>query len=245
MLKLYKIILSIMVVSTLSIAQEATEDMIQKTILSVFELNNAKFLCLEKDSSFAIIHQNVEGYLNIKGLKNPTTNDIAKIIYTLYPCPFSPYRSELRLAKANEIEGVWVYPETSQKFRFGPKSPMWSKLAATPLKCEAVAYYPEGEARNAQIMGNAQCPFHVAKDMDISRKNPKVSSWSMVEEGKVKISRTDVLGHIEEWEIFIVEKSFEIANVTFTEGDLVAYLRHERGNDFNAATIFRHLQKLR
>lgn len=244
MFNLYKPMLSLIVASTLSMAQEASGDIIQQTLLSVLQLNNEKFFCPAKGSTAEAIHQEVESYLKMQGRQNFSMNDVAKTLYTLYPCPFSPYRSEVRLAKAKEIEGVWLSPETSQKLRFGPKSPMWSKLAASPIKCEAVAYYPEGEARNAQIMGNAQCPFHAAKDMDISRKNPMVVSWSMIENGKIKILRTDVPEHIEEWEIFIVEKPFEVANVTFKEGDLLAYLRRERGNDFNAATIFRHLQKL-
>lgn len=231
--------------TTFAVAQEAPIDVVNKAIVSVFQMNNAKILCLNSDSSLPIIRKNVDAYLRKQGTENPpSANEIAKAAYTLFPCPFSPYRDELRPVAAKDIEGVWLYPEASQKLRFGPKSPMWSKLAAMPIKCESVAFYPDGETRNTKIAGQMACPFSSAKDMDASSLNPKVASWQLAKDGVVKISRTDVQGHIEEWEIFIVVKVFEIAAVQFKAGDLLAYLRRERGNDFNASTVFRHLQRL-
>lgn len=227
------------------IAQEMPMDVVDKTIISVFQMNNGKFLCLNADSSLSLIRKSIESFLRKQNAENtPSASAVVKAAYTLFPCPFSPYREELRPASQKDVEGVWLYPETSQKLRFGPKSPMWSKLAAMPIKCESVAYYPEGEARNVQIGGQMTCPFSVAKDMDISRANPKVASWQMIRDGAVSISRTDVQDYIEEWEILVVVNPFEIAGVSFRAGDLVAYLRKEQGNDFNVATKFRHLQRL-
>ena len=44
--------------------------------------------------------------------------------------------------------------------------------------------------------------------------------------------------------MFVVASPFEAAGVHFKEGDLLQYLRKERGRDFIAALQFRHLRKL-
>jgi hypothetical protein len=165
-------------------------------------------------------------------------------LWTLFPCPFSPYRPELRPASAVDIEGVWVFPETSQKLRFGPTSPQKSPTGPVPLRCDVVAYYPNGEARHAIIGGQQKCPFASASDMDPARKNPRVMDWKMLREGRVSHTRTDVPNHIEEWDIYVVTASFTHGDVAFSAGELVAYARRERGNEVGAATQFRHLQKL-
>lgn len=240
----FLIAIMLLTVTSFATAQETQMDDIDKAIISVFQINKSKFLCMSTDSSLPVIRKAVDVYLHDNGIGNPSANDAAKAAYMLFPCPFSPYRDELRPSAKSDIEGVWLYPEGSQKLRFGPQSPMWSKLSAAPIKCEAVAYYSEGEARNAQIIGRMTCPFSKAKDMDASRSNPKVASWKMIKDGVLKISRTDVQDHIEEWEMFTVIKPFEVAAVQFKEGDLLGYLRRERGNDFNATTVFRHLKRL-
>jgi hypothetical protein len=66
----------------------------------------------------------------------------------------------------------------------------------------------------------------------------------MPREGRVRVTRTDVADHIEEWDIYSVTAPFSLANMDFKAGDLIAYLRREKGNDINAATEFRHLQRL-
>ncbi|PFH10882.1 hypothetical protein BCF11_3316 [Collimonas sp. PA-H2] len=228
--------------ATFATAQEAPMDVVGKSIVSAFQTGNAKVLCLNSDSSLPVIRKSVEVYLSEHSVE-PSAEVVTKAVYSLFPCPFSPYRTELRPATAKDIEGVWLYPEASQKLRFGPQSPMWTKLA-TPVKCEVVAYYPGGEYRNAQATGLMPCPFSNAKNMDASRLNPRVISWKIIRGGIVKIFRTDVQDHIEEWEVFTVDKSFEMAGVQFNAGDLITYLRRERGNDFNVATVFRHLQRL-
>lgn len=227
-----------------ALAQESM-DVVDRAIVSVFQMNNGRVLCLNSNSSLPVIRKSVDTFLQQRGVGNTANqNDVANAAYTLFPCPFSPYREELRAATAKDVEGVWLYPEASQKLKLGPKSPMWAKYAAMPVKCEGVGYYPDGEARNTQIGGQMACPFHAAKDMDGARANPKVASWQMVRDGLLKISRTDVQDHVEEWEVFAVVKAFEIAGIEFKAGDLTAYLRRERGNDFNAATMFRHLRRL-
>lgn len=220
-------------------------DPVDRAIVSVFQMNNERVLCLSSNSSLPVIRKSVDAFLQQRGMGIAANqNDVARAAYTLFPCPFSPYREELRAATARDVEGVWVYPEASQKLKFGPKSPMWAKYTAMPIKCEGVAYYPDGEARNTQVGSQTPCPFHAATDMDVARANPKVASWQMVRDGLLKISRTDVQDHVEEWEIFVVVKAFEFAGIQFKTGDLTAHRRRERGNDFNAATTFRHLQRL-
>lgn len=235
------------VASTTVTAQSNLENPIGSVINQVFQENNSKFLCLNSESSLKAIRKSVEDYLKNNGKENTTdANEIAKAAYTIFPCPFSPYREELEVATEKEIEGVWLYPETSQKLRYGPKSPKWSRPPGIlPTKCESVAYYPGGEARNAQFNGQMACPFVSAKDMDVSRSNPKVVTWKMIKNGTMKMTRTDIENHIEEWEIFYVKKPFDMATVHFNEGDLVEFLRREKGNDFNVATIFRHLHRLK
>lgn len=238
------LLLACSIISGPAISQSIQKDFTDEVISQIFGMNNGKILCLGADSSHAEIRKRVDVYLAFKASGKSTSNDIARAAYSIFPCPFSPYRDELQLADATQIEGVWVYPEASQKLRFGPKSPMWAQQASMPIKCEGIAYYQGGETRVTRIVGKMPCPFSNAKDMDASRQNPKVSSWEVPQNGKVVVSRTDISDHVEEWEIFRVVQSFEVHGVSFETGDLVAYLRREKGNDFNAATTFRHLKKL-
>ena len=227
------------------VAQQPPNDLVSKVIINLFKDHNRKYLCLVENSSLPAIRAAVEADLSrMPAASFESENAIATVVYTRYPCPFSPNGKAVRPANANDIAGVWLFPEASQRLRFGPDSPMWQKQAALPIKCEAVAYYENAEARNAQIAGQMACPFFSAKDMDVSRRNPKVATWSLPRDGRLKIDRTDVPGHVEEWDIFLVEIPFQVANITINAGDLVAYLRRERGNEFNASTIFRHLMRL-
>lgn len=226
-------------------AQDVPNDVLSKVIIQLFRDHNTKVLCLSGNSSLPIIRASIEAELrSLPASSSASQNTIATVVYTKYPCPFSPERKGLRPANAKDIEGVWLFPESSQKLRFGPNSPMWQKQAALPVKCEAVAYYENAEARNAQIVGQMACPFASAKDMDVSRKNPKVATWTLLRDGRLKIDRTDVPGHIEEWDVFFVVDSFQVANIAINSGDLVAFLRRERGNELNVATTFRHLKRL-
>jgi hypothetical protein len=66
----------------------------------------------------------------------------------------------------------------------------------------------------------------------------------LLKNGLLAITRSDVQGHVEQWDVFTVEAPFSNSGVSFKTGDLVAYLRKVRGNDLNIAMQFRHLQRL-
>lgn len=66
----------------------------------------------------------------------------------------------------------------------------------------------------------------------------------MLRDGRLNVSRTDVPNHVEEWDIFLATQDFEARGLLVKQGDLVAYLRKERGNELNVSTMFWHLQKL-
>jgi hypothetical protein len=57
--------------------------------------------------------------------------------------------------------------------------------------------------------------------------------------------QSGVIKRIEARDVFVVERPFEVDGVAIAAGDLVAYRRKDAGNDFNAATMFRHLQRMR
>ena len=246
MLYKYCMVIILMLTSSVALAQEPPIDLVDKVIADLFRKQNGMSLCMPQGASRESVRAALKDRLDgLDTNNNQNANAIAIAIYTTFPCPISPFREELRKATKKDIEGVWLYPETSMKLRFGPKSTSWSKNAAMPIKCESIAYYPGGEARTLQFVGPKMACFSRSKDMDmLHQSNPKVESWQMIREGMVEISRTDVPNQIEEWEVFSVVKPFEMFKVQFKGGDLLAYKRRENGNDFNAATVFRHLQRL-
>lgn len=203
--------------------------------------------------SLSSVRKNIFNYLNERGIsERSTAEDGAKAIWAIYPCPFSPFRPELKLANKEEITGIWIFPEDSQKLRYGPKSTQSSPMGPFPVKCEMVAYLPEGELRTAMYGKSInttrpdplECPFKIEKHLEAMRKLPLVSSWHFQEEGRVAITRTDVVNHIEEWDIYNVQKDFSVYGVNFTAGDLVAYLRKAVNNNRGATVQFRHLKKV-
>lgn len=221
---------------------EAHRLITQQQLLILFRENSTKMLCLERQMSIQEIQKSVEKDLAGKGITSPySSKDLYTSAYTLYPCPFSPYRNELRPVHERDITGVWLYPEISQKLRYGPNSPAWNM--SPRIKCESIAYYKDGELRNMQVIGKLACPTK-AKEMDDSRKLPRVSTWKLRNDGLVAVTRSDVKNHIEEWEMFIVEEAFSMSGIQFAKGDLLTYLRRVNGNDYNAATAFRHLTRL-
>ncbi|HEX5126527.1 MAG TPA: hypothetical protein VFW00_07280 [Rhodocyclaceae bacterium] len=111
-----------------------------------------------------------------------------------------------------------------------------------PIKCEGVSYGENGELLVAEVSGALPCP--TVKDMKAIGAMPKVESWALLRDGRVRVDRTDISNHIEEWDVFVVEAPFYFAQTKFAAGDLVAYLRRGKGNDFNVATMFRHLQRM-
>lgn len=223
-------------------AQEA--DPMTKFIQDMAQMHQAKTMCIDSPLS-PEVQANIITYLKIMGEKNSATGQtLAIAMWALYPCPFSPFRPELRLATEKDVGGVWLFPESSQQLRFPPKSGHQSPVGPVPVKCDAVGYYPNGELRHAIFAGQAACPFGKAADLDVARKNPIVSTWRLNRPGRIAVTRTDVANHIEEWDVFSVVTPFTFNDVRFLEGDLVAYVRRENGNDVGAATQFRHLKRL-
>ncbi|WP_169720493.1 hypothetical protein [Azonexus hydrophilus] len=219
-------------------------DPLTKFIQDMAQMHQAKTMCLDSSSSPAV-RANIITYLKTMGEQNSATaQTLAVSMWTLYPCPFSPFRPELRPATEKDIEGVWLFPESSQKLRFPPKSGRQGPAGPMPVRCDAVGYYSNGELRHAVIAGQAACPFGKAADLDVARKNPIVSTWRLYRPGRIAVTRTDVANHIEEWDVFFVVTPFTFSDVQFAEGDLVAYVRKENGNDVGAATQFRHLKRL-
>jgi hypothetical protein len=204
-----------------------------------------KYLC-PNALNLPMMRERVDDFLRKQGTGNTPSDDaIAKATYTLFPCPFTPYSQEFRPATAKDIEGTWSYPATSQKLRFGPKSPSWAKFAMMPIKCEAIAYHPDGVVLHVQFGGATGCPFASASDVEnIFRPYPKVESWKVIGDGRIKISRTDVQNHIEEWDVFVVAVSHEQFGIHFDAGDIVEFVRRENGNEYNVATQFRHLKRM-
>ena len=214
-------------------------------IMEMFKRHEGDTLCTEGPTGLPQIRATLaEHFKGIDPKQHVSAKEVAIGLWTRYPCPFSPYRPQLRPASAKDIEGVWLFPESSQKYRFGPRSNRKPPSAGQPVRCDGVAYYPGGELRHAVMAGKLECPFRTAADMDVSRANPQVASWSMLRDGRVGVTRTDVDGHIEEWDIFLVTEAFEIYDLKLQPGELVSYVRRENGNELNAATQFRHLQRL-
>jgi len=245
-IKLIAIVL-LLIGRNIAIAQDVSMDHEAQVILSTLQRFDDTYIC-DVNLTLPMIRAKVDGYLR-KQAQPPNDVEIAKAVYTLFPCPFSPFADyaaqHYRPALAKDIEGAWLYPEASQKLRFGPKSPSWSRVKALPIKCEGVAYHPDGVVLHAQIVGKMACPFASAADIEKAfGSSPKVESWTMIADGRFKISRTDIPDHLEEWDIFIITSPHERYGVQFNTGDLVAYLRREKGNDYNVATLFWHLQRL-
>lgn len=226
-------------------AQEQSNSL-SSFIQKMFERNQGTTLCSAPTTSAKSIHSNIFNYLeNNNLLKKADPKVIATVIWTLYPCPFSPNRTELTPATSKDITGVWLFPESSQKLRFGPTSKQKSPAGPVPVKCSAIGYYPNGELRSAIFAGEQKCPFTKAPDMDDARKNPRVSEWSLPRNGRLIVTRTDVDNHIEEWDVYTVITSFSASEVDFKKGDLLAYLRKAKGNNVNASTQFRHWKRLK
>lgn len=212
----------------------------------VVQQANTKATCFERDESIASIRVVLDKELlkmRVAGL--PTPNQIALAFYTQFSCPLSPYRTELKPATEKEIEGAWIYPEGTQKFRFPPQSNDRARSVALPNKCDGVGYFPNGELRTMQIVGSrVECNLRTASDLDFLRKNPRVASWNMLSDGRLNVTRTDVPNHVEEWDMFVVTQPFESRGTQFKHGELLAYMRKTAGNDLGIATMFWHLQKL-
>lgn len=227
-------------------AQPATDDIINRVMVGLFRKYNLQYLCLSEIAPLQTVRASIEDKL--KGIDpNFATQEnidaISTVIYTAFPCPFSPDKAELRPAAREDMVGNWVVPEASERLRYGPRSPQWKSQPGMPtLKCEGVSYDADGRLLVMEIRGELPCP--TSKDLDEMRKMPKVETWQMLRNGRLQSDHTGRPGSPEEWDVFVVEKPFEFGKVDFAAGDLVAYLRRSRGNNLNVSTVFRHLQRL-
>ena len=223
-----------------------SSDVFNQVLSRIAQQSNTQTTCFERNETLASIRVVLEPELTkmkVTGL--PTPKQIASAFYTQFPCPFSPYRSELKPATQKDIEGAWIYPKETQKFRFPPQSRERAVSVATPNVCDGIGYFPNGELRTMQILGSrAECSLRTASDLDFLRKNPHVASWNMLTDGRLSVTRSDVANHVEEWDIFVVGQAFELSGTQFKQGELLSYMRKIAGNDLGIATVFWHHQKL-
>lgn len=233
-------------VPAVSLAQTTARDPQGAALLSVFQRDNGRLVCApgenlgltEMKALFAPLVQNIDA--NAEGAY-PL---LAKAVYTAFPCPFAPSRAELAPASRDDLLGAWTMPAASLRMRFPPRSPEWQSPPGVPqLKCEGVLFDTAGEYRVVQVRGQADCP--VPESFAAMKKLPRVSTWELLPNGRVRITRSDVPSYVEEWEVHVVRSPFTYSSVNFVPGDLVAYLRYVPGNELGAATGFRHLQRAR
>ena len=221
-------------------------DIVARVMASLLKQQYLQFLCVPQGSTLETLRPSIDSKLtgiDLTVLTQENANAIGTVIYTAFPCPFSPERPELKPATVAELVGNWIVPETSQKLRFGPKSSQWQAQPGMPqIRCEGVSYYADGEARVAQYRGALSCP--TSKDMEAMRKMPKVETWTLLRDGRLQSNHTGRPNDPEEWDIYVVEKPFEFEKVNFSTGDLVAYLRKSKNDTLNVSTVFRHLQRL-
>lgn len=221
-------------------------ELLNGMLLQMVKESNGQHSCFEKQVSLDDVRARLLDSLGRQGIAAPTPNQLTWAFYTLYPCPFSPYRVEMKAATQKDLEGAWLMPESSYRYRFPAQSPNWKQDSLPNLKtCEGIGFYPAGEMRVVRRSGAAgTCPFHKVADMEIARLAPPVVSWNMLRNGRLNVSRTDVANHVEEWDIFIATVDFEAMGLAVKQGDVLAYLRKVPGNEWNIATKFWHLQKL-
>jgi hypothetical protein len=224
-------------------AQQEPADPVNRFVWQMFQMHDGKTLCAQ-DTTLPAVRARLIEHLHPAPGEALTPQALGMALWQLYPCPFAPQRAELRPAVAAEITGAWVFPEGSQKLRRGPRANVPSPTGPLPVKCDAVGYFPEGELRHAIVAGVPRCPFEAAADLETARRQPRVASWALLRDGRVGVTRTDVASHVEEWDVYVVQRAFEFRDIAFREGDLVAYARRENGNDVGAAMQFRHLQRL-
>lgn len=227
--------------------KQAQVTQMDKFIADMFSAHQGKTLCMLGSVPVPVVRTMVFDVLKSLGVSGTATQQqVEAAVWTTFPCPFSPFRAEVLPATEKDIEGAWVFPYDSQPYRFGPRSPQQPSDPAKAIACEAVGYFPGGELRTGAVLGTkTTCPFRKAADLNPARKAPRVASWAMVSDGRIRVTRSDNKDYIEEWDVYVVTKSFQALNMEIKAGDLIAYLRRDKDNDVNAATEFRHLQRLK
>ena len=216
-------------------------------IADMFSAHQGKTLCMLGNVPVPVVRTMIFDVLKSLDVSGTATQpQVETAVWTTFPCPFSPLRAEVLPATAKDIEGAWLFPHDSQPYRFGPRSPQQPSDPAKAIACEAVGYFPGGELRTGAVLGaKTTCPFRKAADLNPARKAPRVAGWAMVSDGRIRVTRSDNKDYIEEWDVYVVTRSFQALNMEIKAGDLIAYLRRDKDNDVNAATEFRHLQRLK
>lgn len=239
-------LLAALVLPAIAMAQTTTQDPHAAALLSVFQRDNGRLVCppganlgltdlkAQFAPSVAHVDASAQGSFPV----------LAKAVYAAFPCPFPAQRAELAPASKDDLLGAWTMPATSARLRFPPRSAEWqANPGLGPFKCEGVLFEPTGEYRVLQVRGRLDCP--VPDSFTRMKQMPRVSSWEFLPNGRVRITRTDVPSHVEEWDVYVVRDAFTFSSVDFAPGDLVSYLRYVPGNEIGAATAFRHLQRVR
>ena len=227
--------------------REAAAAQLDKFIVDLFNVHQGNTLCMLGNVPVPVVRSMVLEQLKTSGVTGSATPlQVETAIWTRFPCPFSPYRPELLRATAKDTEGAWLFPHDSQPYRYGPKSPQQPTDPAKAIACEAVGFFPNGELRTGAVLGAKRaCPFRKAADLNPARKAPRVASWAMVSDGRIRITRSDLKDYVEEWDVYLATKTFHALNMEIMAGDLVMFQRRGQGNEVNAATEFRHLQRLK
>lgn len=215
-------------------------------LLGLFERNNLSTLCLEKGMSATELVEAFRPHLSpLTAEERDSMHAVTSAIFTAFPCPFSPQRPELSPARKEDLVGYWLFPRETIHLKFGSASPAWKQYPAnTPWKCEGISFIDSGRYHVMGMLANGPCPTAAAlKSMEAF---PNVQSWELIDNGKVRITRTDVPEAWEEWDIYRVTKPFTVKSVgrTFEQGDLLAYQRASKNNPVNIAEQFRHLRRL-
>lgn len=215
-------------------------------LLNLFERNNLSTLCLEKGMYAPELVQAFRPHLNrLTTEERDSVQAVTSAIYAAFPCPFSPQRPELSPARREDLVGYWLFPQETITLKFGSASPAWKQYPVnTPWKCEGISFVESGRYHVMGMLANGPCPTAAAlKSMEAF---PNVQSWELIDNGKVRITRTDVPEAWEEWEIYRVTTPFTVKALgkSFDEGDLLAYQRASKNNSVNIAEQFRHLRRL-
>lgn len=162
-------------------------DLLNGLLLQTVRESNGKHSCFEKQLSLDEVRPRLLDSLSRQGIAASTPNQLVWAFYTLYPCPFSPYRAELRPAAQKDLEGAWLMPESSYRYRFAPQSPDWKQDSLPNTKsCEGIGFYPGEEMRVFRRSSATEaCPFRKAADIEVARQLPRVSSWNLLRNGRL------------------------------------------------------------
>lgn len=235
--------LSLAVLMTGAKAENTLSPEMGKKLAEFIQQRRDISLCLPSDARTPDVWRELTNFMRHIGLPEKYIDTYWTVaMWKFYPCPFSPWRDEVAPLWPEDLTGVWVIPPASYALQFGLKSK--GKSTAEEKACDVFGYFDDREARHLHLSGAAKCPSSTARDVEFLRKNPVVMRWEIPTPGRLKIERSDISNHREEWDILKVLRPFTFNGVRFLEGDLIAYLRAENGGMPEESTQFRHLRRL-